>query len=164
MRGVLPTSHMNSRRGLSLPAPIPQTSGSHKGCFPTPRCPSGPDPWLGPPGLHTAPCGESAHTCECTQVCTCVSHGCRSLGRVSWTSSVLLPRPSILGLPWDLTGGPGCHRGSSWGMFLSPDLLSPRGLSLGVVGWGQGPLETQREGSQWSELLSLEAGEYSGKC
>jgi len=120
------------------------------------HCGQRPDPSLGSPACTRLLVG-SLYACACTMVCMCASRGCGSLDGASRTSLVLLPPSNNLGPPLDATGVP-------LGVCLSPDLLSPRGLSLeGVVPWGRGLWRLK------GRVLLVRAsrpgsGGYPGKC
>lgn len=109
------------------------------------------DPWPGTSGQHDAPCG-SLHTCRDA---ACASRGCRSLGRTSRTSSVLLPPPETRVSLGTSLWGPGClgvPRGSvSVSRSPQSQWAISKGWCIGVrVLW-----RLKRGESQWLELLSL---------
>lgn len=109
----------------------------------------------------------------CTNMCVHVLAMCRSLGTsVPRPTLVLLPPPGHCTRHWDLTVGSWMPKEFPWGVPLSVlgrptgecqprDLFCPRALEGAL---GPETLETQRERSQWLELLSLEVGVCPGHC
>nr|XP_015101914.1 mitogen-activated protein kinase 11 isoform X1 [Vicugna pacos]XP_031529487.1 mitogen-activated protein kinase 11 isoform X1 [Vicugna pacos] len=128
----------NSKRGLSLPAHIPQLPGSHKGCLPTPLQPAALTLLPGSPCLHTH---SLWGVCTPVNTCMCVSHGCRNLGRASWIPWFSYPSQHPGSPLGPHSGGPGCHESSPWDCVSFQSSSAPEGCLWQVVHWGQSLLE-----------------------